>query len=124
MESTRRQRILGWTLSVALSAFMIGGSAMGKFTEWPGKAEMFSKFGFSLPLMQRIGMVEIAVALLFLVPQTAFVATILLTAYLGGATVTHLRVGEPFYFPIVLGVVAWIAFSLRRPGVLALLRAN
>ncbi len=124
MDSTRRQRILGWTLSVALSAFLIGGSAMGKFTEWPGKAEMFGKFGFSLPLMQRIGMVEIAVALLFLVPQTAFVATILLTAYLGGATVTHLRVGEPFYFPIVLGVVAWIAFSLRRPGVLALLRAN
>lgn len=111
---------IGWGLSILLAAFLIVVSASGKFVEWEGKEEMFEGMGFTTELMMQIGVLEVIIALLFLVPRTAFLAAILLTGYLGGATVTHLRVGEPFVFPIVIGVVAWIALGLRRPEIFTL----
>jgi hypothetical protein len=38
---------------------------------------------------------------------------ILLTAYLGGAVATHVRVGDPFFVPIILGVLVWGGLYLR-----------
>lgn len=65
-------------------------------------------------------MIEIAVAILFLIPRTSFVGAILVTGYLGGAVWTHLRVGDPWFFPIIIGVVMWVALGLRRPAIFAL----
>lgn len=108
-----KKRIAGWVLSALLSAFLIFASALGKFTEWEGKAEMFAQLGWKTDVMVKIGIVEVAIAILFLIPHTAFVAAILLAGYLGGAVATHVRVSEPFYVPILIGVVAWIALGLR-----------
>jgi hypothetical protein len=70
-------------------------------------------------LILKIGVVEVALAILFLIPRTAFLGTVLLTAYLGGAVATHVRIGDAFYFPIVIGILAWIALGLRDPRVFA-----
>ena len=118
--SKSRMRIAGWILSGIVALFLIGPSAMGKFTEWEGKQKMFEHMGFTTDLMFKIGILEVALAILFLVPRTGFLAAILLTGYLGGATVTHLRVGEPFFAPIIMGVVLWIALGLRRPEIFSL----
>jgi uncharacterized membrane protein YphA (DoxX/SURF4 family) len=67
---------------------------MGKFTQWKGKSEMFAKMGRSEAAMVKIGIVEVVIAILFLIPRTSFVAAILLAAYFGGAVATHVRVGE------------------------------
>jgi hypothetical protein len=48
------------------------------------------------------------------------VGTILVTGYLGGATATHVRVGDPFAMPILIGVIAWIAIGLRKSKVFRL----
>jgi hypothetical protein len=99
---------------------LIGLSASGKFTEWEGKEEMFGKLGWTEDLMFEIGIVEVVITILFLIPRTAFIGAILITAYLGGATAAHLRVGDAFVFPIILGVVIWIALGLRTPDVFKL----
>jgi len=117
---TSKSKLTGWILSILLAVFMIVVSATGKFTEWEGKAQMFEKMGFSTDLMFRIGVLEVVVAILFVIPRTGFVGAILLTGYLGGATVTHVRVGDPFFFPVIMGIVAWIALGLRRPEVFSL----
>jgi len=45
----------------------------------------------------------------------------LVTGYLGGATATHVRIGDPsFIGPVLLGVVAWGGLFLRDPRVRAL----
>jgi len=31
--------------------------------------------------------------------------------YLGGATATHVRIGDPFFAPVILGVLVWEDFS-------------
>ncbi len=112
--------IAGWALSGLLALFLCGLSAAGKFTEWDGKAEMMDHIGYSIPLIKWIGVVEIAVTLLFLFPPTAFVGAILLTAYLGGATATHVRLEEAFYMPIIMGVLVWVSLGLRKPEVFRL----
>ncbi len=119
----KAKRIAGWILSGLLAAFLIFGSAAGKFTDWPGKAEMFEHLGYSAEVLEKIGVVEIIVAVLFLIPRTAFLGAILLTGYLGGATATHVRVGDPFlsdFMPIIMGVLVWIGYGLRRPEIFRL----
>jgi hypothetical protein len=112
-----KAQITGWVLSVLLAAFLILGSGVAKFRDFEGKDEMFEHLGYSAALIEKIGMVEIAIAVFFLIPRTGFLAAVLLTGYLGGATATHVRVGDPFFFPIIIGVVVWIALGLRRPEV-------
>lgn len=112
-----KSRIAGWLLSGLLAAFLIFASAMGKFTNWEGKSEMFSQLGWTIDVMYKIGIVEVSIAILVLIPRTAFIGAILLTAYLGGAAATHVRVGDAFFVPIIIGVVAWIAIGLRDPRV-------
>lgn len=88
-------------------------SSLGKFTTFDGKAEMFAKLGWSESIMFNIGILELVITLMFLVPRTAFVAAILITAYLGGAIATHVRIGDQFVFPIIIGVLYWVALGLR-----------
>lgn len=120
MNGSKTLRIVGWVLSVLLAAFLVVASAMGKFTDWEGKAAMFAKLGWTEDVMFEIGIVEVAVAVLFLISRTAFVAAILMAAFLGGAVATHVRVGEPFFFPIIIGVLAWVALGMRQPAVFKL----
>lgn len=124
MNGSKKLRIFGWVLSVLIALFLIGISASGKFTQWEGKAEMFAKMGWTEEVMVKIGIVEVAIAILFLIPRTSFVAAILLAAYMGGATATHVRVGEPFFFPIMIGVLVWVALGLREPDVFRLAFAS
>jgi hypothetical protein len=121
---SRNCRIAGWVLSILLAAFLIFASAIPKFTEWEGKELMLNRLGYSSDLISKIGIVEIAVALLFVIPRTSFLGAVLQTGYLGGATATHVRVGDPFYFPIVMGVIAWVAYGLRRPAVFSLITGS
>ena len=114
-----KSTIAGWVLSGLLTAFMLF-SSMGKFSDFEGKAEMFAHLGWSESVMVNIGVVEIAIALLFLVPRTAFIAAILLTAYLGGAIATHVRVNDAFIFPLIICVIYWVALGLRDRRVFAL----
>lgn len=103
-----------------VAAFLIVASARGKFTESEGKAEMFAQLGWTEHVMFKIGIVEVACAILFLIPRTAFVGAILLTGYLGGATATHVRVGDSFFMPVIIGVVVWTALGLRDSRIVSL----
>ncbi len=73
----------------------------------------FIHYGYPESSMLRITMVEIACAIIYAIPRTSVLGAILLTGYLGGATATHVRVGEPFFLPILVGVVVWLGLYLR-----------
>lgn len=112
---------IGWILTVLLAA-MLSFSAFMKITQPPEVVEMFgTKMGFSQDLFVPIAIVEIACVVIFLIPQTAVLGAVLLTAYLGGAVVTHLRINDNFAGPIIVGVAVWLAIFLRDPRVRSLL---
>lgn len=121
---SKAQRITGWALTGLVGLFMIGASGVPKFFDFPGKNEMMDKLGIPLPLLPTLAVLEIAVTVIYLIPRTAFLGAILMTGYLGGAVFTHLRVGDPWYFPIIIGVLAWLGLALRQPTILALAKAG
>ena len=117
MTASKKQRIAGWIVSGLVAAFLLF-SASGKFRTWPGQEEMLKHLGYTAETLKGVGVVELLVTVLYLVPRTALVGSILIAAYLGGATATHVRVGDPFILPILLGVVVWVGYGLRRPDVI------
>jgi len=62
-----------------------------------------------------IGIGEVCSAILFLIPRTAVAGTLLLSAYMGGAIVTHMQHGLSILGPSIVLVVVWIAAGLRLP---------
>jgi hypothetical protein len=80
-----------------------------------------NKFGFSEGVITPIGLLELVCTAIYLVPRTAVLGAILLTGYLGGAVVTHVRIGEGvFIAPAIMGVVLWLGLWLREPRLQAL----
>jgi uncharacterized membrane protein YphA (DoxX/SURF4 family) len=92
--STKAQRIAGWVLTGLFGLFIIGASGFPKFIDYPGKDEMMTKLKIPTSLLPTLGILEITVAFLFLIPRTALLGAILTTGYLGSALWTHLRVGD------------------------------
>jgi len=96
------------SLLFAFSAAMklIGGTEMAKGMEH-----------LQLPasMMRPLGILELSCTIVYLVPQTSALGAILLTGYTDGAMLTHLRIGEPIYGHIVIGLVVWLGLYLRRP---------
>ena len=109
-------RALIWTGRV-LSALVVAGlafSAVMKLQRPPEVVDFFvNKFGYPDATLSTIGILEIACALVYAIPQTAVLGAVLVSAYLGGAVATHVRVGDAFISPIVLGVLAWAGLYLR-----------
>ena len=77
------------------------------------------KVGYPISVIRPLGVVLALSTLLHLIPRTQFVGALLLTAYLGGATSTHVRLGQPFWFPVAMGAIVWIAYVLRNPSLRA-----
>jgi len=102
----------GWVVTI-LPVLMLFFSASMKFIQPEGMQEGLDKMGWKADVMLALGIVEIACTIIYLIPQTSVLGAILLTGYLGGATATHARVGEPFIFPVLLGVLVWLGIYLR-----------
>jgi hypothetical protein len=75
--------------------------------------QAFAQLGYSESLAVPIGVVLLVCTAIYAIPRTSVLGAILLTGYLGGATATHVRAGQPFYFPIIFGVLVWAGLSLR-----------
>jgi hypothetical protein len=105
----------GGRVASGLVAFALTMSAIMKISKAPPVIEGFTKFGFPDATIRPIGILELTCVALYLIPKTRLFGAILVTAYLGGAVVTHVRVGEPFFGPVVLGVLAWVGLTLRDP---------
>lgn len=109
--------IAGWILT-ALLALMLLFSATMKFVNPPDMSKQFVEhLGYPAKLAVPIGVVEVLCLVVFLFPRTAVLGAILLTGYLGGATATHLRVGDPFIAPVIVGMAVWLALFLRDPRI-------
>jgi hypothetical protein len=95
-----------------------------KFVQPPGLAQGFAHLGYPVSLALGLGIVELACAIIYAIPRTSVLGAILVTGYLGGATATHVRIGDPIsnlLTPIVLGVLAWGGLYLRDTPLRALL---
>lgn len=110
----------GYIIS-ALPVLMLVVSGVMKLVKSAPVVEGFIRFGYPESLALGIGLVELACVAIYVIPRTSVLGAILLTGYLGGATATHLRIGDPFFAPIVLGVLVWGGLFFRDARLRALL---
>lgn len=96
-------------------------SGVVKLIRPAGLLEEFDRLQIPPRLAIAIGILELACAIIYAIPQTAVLGAILLTGYLGGAILTHLRIADPFWSPAVLAALAWLGLYLREPRLRALL---
>lgn len=105
----------------AIPVFMLLMSAVMKIARVPMVTEGFATMGFPANVILPIGVVELLCTVLYLIPRTAVLGAILLTGYLGGAIVTHVRAEEAFIGPLVFGVLIWGGLYLRDGRIRALI---
>lgn len=117
---SKTMTIIGWIVSI-LPCLMLLMSAAFKFLKPPGMEEGMAHIGWTLDQMFALGILELSCVIIFLIPRTAVLGAILLAAYMGGATATHVRVGDPFYATVLVGVFVWLGLWLREPRLRALL---
>jgi hypothetical protein len=110
----------GRVISTLVVLFLLF-DAVAKLTRIAPVLAAFTQLGFSTSLAVPVGAVLLVSTVLYVIPSTAIHGPILLAAYLGGATVTHLRAGQPFYFPIIFGVLVWGGLYLREDRLRALI---
>jgi uncharacterized membrane protein YphA (DoxX/SURF4 family) len=122
-ETTPASKKMLWTGRIvsAVPALVLFMSAFMKFAKPPPVVEGFAHLGLPVTLAFGLGVLELACTAIYVIPRTAALGAILLTGYLGGAVVAHLRVGDPFVGPIIFGVLVWAGLFLREPRLRALI---
>jgi hypothetical protein len=108
---------IGWTLSGLVIVFLVMDATV-KLLALPAATETGAELGFAGVGMTRgLGAILLVCTLIYVVPRTTVLGAILLTAYLGGAVATQLRVGAPLFthllFGVYLGVLVWAGLWLR-----------
>ena len=121
-EAPKPWRIWGGRVLTVLPILMLLMSAGMKIKRPPEVVDMFvGKFGFPESTLAPLALLEIACAVLYAIPNTSVLGAVLATGYLGGAVATHVRVGDPFFAPLVLGVLVWAGLYLRDERLRALM---
>ena len=114
--TTSPSRGMLWTsrvLSALVVLMFVPGIIMG-LTRSPQALEGMKQFGWSEDGLILTAALMVVCGVLYLVPRTAVLGAILMTAYYGGAVATHARLHDPMWVvPVVCGILTWLGLYLR-----------
>ncbi len=111
---------IGRIISGLLASLLMMSAGM-KLMGGTEVTEGMAHLGLPASLRVPLGILEFSCVVLYLIPATSVTGAILLTGYMGGAIVTHLRIGEPIYMQMALGIVIWLGLYLRESRLKALI---
>src|SRR6516162_5935495 len=106
------QIVTGWVLSGILALVFLP-SAFFKIAQPAGFLEEWTK-SYPAGAARPLGIIELTMFVLYLIPKTRYLGGLIMLAYLGGAVATHLHNQDGmFTVPIAVGIVAWLGLYLR-----------
>jgi hypothetical protein len=107
--------VTGWILSIGPVAVLLSSAWVRATHHTAAVTEIVANYGYPESAIVPIVIAECALVVIYLVPQTAVLAAIVMTGYLGGAVATHLRVADPARaaIPLAVGILAWGGLFLR-----------
>jgi hypothetical protein len=113
---------VGVAISVLVTAFL-AFDVFGKLAAAPQVKEATQALGFPPGQALVMGVVLAVCVFVYVVPRTAVLGALGITAYLGGAVTANMRVESPLFthtlFAVYLGVLMWVGLAMRRPHLLA-----
>jgi hypothetical protein len=111
-----------WTARIltalVITAFVPGG--IMKVSQHPMVIEGFGQTGIPEGAILPLGIIELCCLALYLVPRTAVLGTLLLTGYLGGATLANIINQSDFIHALAVGLLVWAGAWFRVPEFRAL----
>lgn len=109
--NSKTKNIIGWVLAGVVS-FIFLGSGFMKLSNPP--TEMVKMLG-GQGNVTLLGIIEIAMVILFLIPRTGIVGSLLMIAYMGGAMAVHLTTGQGVMIQTIIQIVVWLVAAYRFP---------
>ena len=107
-------RILSGTAVLALVA-----DSLGKLAEVPPVIDGTLALGYPRHAVFTLGVILCTCVIAYVVPRTSVLGALLLTAYLGGAVATHVRIESPLFthvlVPVYVAAFLWGGLLLRDP---------
>jgi hypothetical protein len=116
--SVSRARLWTGTILTILVILFLAFDAITKIIRLAPVMEACQKLGIGPNLVVGIGILLLACTVIYAIPKTAILGAILLTGYLGGATLLHVLTKGgifPTVFAIGFGVLVWAGLALREP---------
>ena len=122
MSETNLRRV-GWVLSLLVALFEVGASALPKLAGMSAASDAMVALNWPDAPLMAIGVLEVVLAVLYLIPATALLGAVLMMGLLGGAIATNLHAGADLashtLFGVYLGGVMWLGLILRDPRIRA-----
>jgi hypothetical protein len=115
--SNNLKNIIYWVLT-GLIAFVFIGSAVGKLTADADALTLAEGFGLNAQTYTFLGIIEIISIILFIIPRTGILGTLLLAAFMGGAIATHLEHAQSVLAPCIIQAFLWMVAIYRFPELL------
>jgi hypothetical protein len=116
MKTSKGIKITGWVLTGLIAAALIM-SAFMKISLHEMVVEQAGKAGVEPSTFRMIGIVELLSVILFVIPRTGIVGTVLLVAYFGGAISSHVFGHQPLGTVIGFEVEICLTAILRFPEI-------
>ncbi|KOY87188.1 hypothetical protein AD998_14460 [bacterium 336/3] len=110
--NSKTKNIINWVLA-GLVGFIFVGSAISKLTGGEEALKMAAGIGLDANSFRIVGIVELISIILFLIPRTGILGTLLLAAYMGGAIATHLEHNQSVIAPAAIQAFVWIVAVIR-----------
>jgi hypothetical protein len=106
----------GWGLSGLMIAFMLF-DGLSKLALERHVVAATTQIGYPVDVIRPLGVIGLACTLLYAIPRTSILGAVLLTAYLGGAVASKMRIHDPLFssvlFGVYFGVLVWGGLYLR-----------
>lgn len=111
---------IGRIISI-LICLLFTASGLGKLAGGESVAESFGHLEFPIPLATTLAVIELTCVIIYAIPRTVILGSILLTGYMGGAICAHLRVDDLPIPQLVIGMLVWVGVYLREERVRSLI---
>ena len=103
-------------ITAVMSAVIITGSGIAKLISLKGPVQMLMNLGIG-PYIRLLGITEIILTALIIIPKTRRVGFILLCCYFGGAIATVISHQGSFLNPALIPLVLiWVNMALTDPA--------
>ena len=114
----------GRVMSVLVVLFLLFDPSL-KLLRLAPALEATARLGYPVSVVFPLGIVLLACTVLYAIPRTSLLGAILVTAYLGGAVATNVRVSNPLFgyilFPVYVALLLWGGLYLRDERLRALI---
>lgn len=115
---------IGRVISTLIVLFMLMDGVM-KVMAPPAVVKGFAESGWPIHFAVPLGIIIVLVCTaIYAIPRASILGAILLTGWLGGATATMLRMGDPWFesiAPVIFGMLVWLGIFLREDRLRALI---